>query len=104
MIDLKMKRILLCAVLVLCFVVVPVAAAGGSSVLDAYGSNAAKVTIKVKGAEATTKGSTMTQSSAVAPSSTLPFTGTDLTLLLVAGTSLLLLGAVLRRLGRDKSR
>jgi hypothetical protein len=104
MIDLRMKRILLCAVLVVCLVVVPVTAAGGSSVLDAYGSNAAKVTIKVKGAEATTKGpSTVTQSSAVAPS-TLPFTGTDLTLFLVAGTSLLLLGAVLRRLGRDKSR
>lgn len=105
MIGVEMKRIVLCAVMALCLVIAPVAAAGGSSVLDAYGTNGSKVVVQVKAAKASTASpsSTVTQSSAVAPS-TLPFTGTDIALFLVAGASLLLLGGGLRRLGRDKSR
>lgn len=46
---------------------------------------------------------TKTPLSATARGSTLPFTGIDLALLSSGGTGLLLLGASLRRLGRQKA-
>lgn len=109
MTGVQMKRLLMFSIVIASFAIVPIAAADGSSVLDAYGTNGSKAIIQVKGATstkapaATTQPSaTVTQSGGVTPS-TLPFTGVDLVVFLVAGTALVLLGGGIRRLGRDKS-
>jgi hypothetical protein len=89
-----MKKTLALLVLVVALTVVPFAAAG-SSVLSGYGS-ASKPVVQVKGA---------TESSKPASSgpSTLPFTGTDLGVFVVAGVILVGVGFGLRRLGRNKA-
>ena len=104
MTGVRVKRVLLFAVVIASLAIAPIAAAGGSSVLDAYATNGSKAIIQVKGAKTTTKApaTKVATSSAVAPS-TLPFTGTDLMVFLVAGAGLVLLGGGLRRLGRDKA-
>jgi hypothetical protein len=82
--------------------VTQVALAGSSTVLGAYGSNSAKPVIKVDSAVVK---SNHTTSSATQPSTVakLPFTGSDLVFITVAGIGLLGLGIGLRRLGRNKS-
>jgi hypothetical protein len=87
---------------------VPAALADSSTALDGYGSNAAKPVVQVKGASGG-KTSTTPSTPAAAPvatssgPSTLPFTGTDIGVFMVAGIALVGLGFGLRRLGRDNS-
>jgi hypothetical protein len=96
-----MKRFVTLAATVI--VVVSVAAQvamAGSTVLGAYGSNAAKPVLKAKGAVAShVKGAVVSAQGA----KTLPFTGSDLAVVSIAGIALLGLGFGLRRLGRDRS-
>ena len=92
------KRIMLVA-LVAALAVTSVAFAGPSTVLGAYGSNSAKPVIRVKAAVATSSATTAQPVQA----GTLPFTGSDLGLITVAGIALLALGIGLRKVGRNKS-
>jgi len=91
-----MKRLVTLALVIGALVAAQVAMAG-STVVNSYGSNAAKPVLQVKhvtkvqGAVASVKGKT------------LPFTGMDLGVLVVAGVGLLGLGLGLRRFGRDKA-
>lgn len=64
-------------------------AADGSTVLTGYGSAGAQTVSAVNG------------TTAASPSSTLPFTGADLTLIVAAGLGLLGLGFVMRKLARQ---
>jgi hypothetical protein len=89
-----MRKLLVLAVLVLAFVAVPIAAAG-SSVLTGYGASSQPV-VEVKGATESSKPSS-------SGPSTLPFTGTDLGVFVVAGVLLVGVGFGLRRLGRNKA-
>lgn len=101
MMGVRMKRFLLIAVVLASLAITPIAAAGDSSVLNAYATNGSKAIIQVKSAT-TTDTKPTTTSNAGAPSS-LPFTGTDIMVFLVVGSGLVLLGGGLRRLGRDKA-
>lgn len=89
-----MKKALVLGVMVVALVVVPWASAG-SSVLTGYGSQSQPV-VEVKGATESSKPSS-------SGPSTLPFTGTDLGVFVVAGVILVGLGFGLRRLGRNKA-
>jgi hypothetical protein len=105
MMGVRMKQLLLFAVVLASLAIAPIAAAaGGSSVLNAYGTNGSNAVIQVKAAKTTTTTTTTAgaTSNAGAPS-TLPFTGTDIMVFLVVGSGLVLLGGGLRRLGRDKA-
>jgi hypothetical protein len=98
---LGMRKLAVIGFVIAALAVVPVAVANSSTVLDGYGSNAAKPVVQVKG----TTGSNAPQSSGAATSgpSTLPFTGSDLAVFMAAGIVLVGIGVGLRRLGRDQS-
>lgn len=88
---------LVIAVVLAAFVLAPAAvAAGGGSVLSGYGGEASPTVVKVTSG---TKGQSATQGTG----DTLPFTGADLGLFLVAGSALVAVGLVVRRLGRENS-
>ena len=93
-----MRKSILIAVVVAAFVVVPLASAGGSSgaTLQGYYSPSATV-VAVKGAT-----DTKTPPASSSGPSTLPFTGSDLAIILLAGVALVGTGFGVRRLGRDK--
>ena len=91
-----MKKYIMLVALVAALTVTSVAVAGPSTVLGAYGSNSAKPVIRVAAAEATS-------TTQPAKTTTLPFTGSDLGFITVAGIGLLGLGLGLRRVGRNKS-
>jgi hypothetical protein len=105
-----MRKLIVVWVVIAAFAAVPVALADSSTALDGYGSNAAKPVVQVKG---TTSGKTSTGTPAAKPAakpaasssgpSTLPFTGADLVVFMVAGIALVSLGFGLRRLGKDES-
>jgi hypothetical protein len=93
-----MKKVVALVVAMAVMAVAQVAMAGSSTVLGAYGSNAAKPVLKVKGA--------VKSKSAVASvkgAHTLPFTGVDLAIVSIAGIALVGLGFGLRRVGRDRA-
>jgi hypothetical protein len=94
-----MRKYIMLVALVAALVVTSVAVGGPSTVLGAYGSNSAKPVIKVDAA--VTK--TSTSAAKPATTATLPFTGSDLGLITVAGVGLLGLGIGLRKVGRSKS-
>jgi len=73
-----------------------------STVLSEYASQGAKAVIKVKSATSTTA-PTKATTPAVTSSGTLPFTGSDLTLVVVGGVLLVGLGVGLRRLKPDNN-
>ena len=100
-----MRRLVLIGVCIAALAAVPAALADSSTVLDGYGSNAAKPVVQVKGTTASqspAKASAGTAASSSGPS-TLPFTGSDLAVFMVAGVLLVGMGVGLRRLGRDRS-
>ncbi len=74
----------------------------GSSLLDVYGGNGSKEIVAVKSAHTTTPQQTTTQPQ-TAGAGTLPFTGSDLAIFVVVGASLTLIGATLRRVGRNEN-
>ncbi len=96
-----MKRIVTVVVAAAALMGAQAAFAGDSTVLGGYGSSSAKPTIKV--ASAVAKTSTSTPAPAVAKADTLPFTGTDLGVVAIAGVALVGLGFGLRRVGRDQN-
>lgn len=96
-----MKRIVTVVVTVAALIAAHAALAGGSTVLNGYGSSSAKPTIKVAAAVAK---STSEPAPAVASAGTLPFTGTDLGIVAIAGVALVGLGFGLRRVGRDQNK
>lgn len=87
-----MKRTIALLTVVTALMVVPLAAAGSSTMLDGY-ARPSKPVVQVKG-------STSSQST---PSNagTLPFTGLDLAVFMAAGAALVGAGFALRRVGRD---
>jgi hypothetical protein len=87
-----MKKTLVMMIVVLAMIVVPFAMAG-SSVLSGYGESSQPV--------AEVKGATAGQQAASSGPSTLPFTGTDLAVVVVAGIALVGVGFGLRKLGRQ---
>jgi len=99
-----MKKLAVIGFVIAALVMVPAALADSSTVLDGYGSNAAKPVVQVKG---TTGSNAPTSSSGAGAASsgpsTLPFTGSDLAVFMVAGVVLVGIGVGLRRLGRDQS-
>jgi hypothetical protein len=74
-------------------------ALAGSSLTSTYGGKAAGVQATVKGAVTKTTRPAVKGSTA----GTLPFTGLDLTLIVVGGIVLLVAGAGMRRAGRNKA-
>ena len=94
-----MKKYIMLVALAAALTVTSVAVAGPSTVLGAYGSNSAKPVIQVAAATATSS----TTQPKPAKTTTLPFTGSDLGFITVAGIGLLGLGIGLRRLGRNRS-
>jgi hypothetical protein len=78
-------------------------AAQTNAAVQGYGNP--NVTVGFKGAVATRIAATRPAASLGAANvrSTLPFTGIDLALLVAGGAGLLLLGAALRRLGRNRT-
>ena len=97
---LGMKKLVLMGFVIAALAVVP-AAVADSTLLGGYGSSAAKPVVQVKGATGG-KSSTASSTSSNGPS-TLPFTGSDLAVFMVAGVLLVGIGVGLRRLGRDKA-
>ena len=85
------KSLIVIALVVGALAAGPVALAGDSTVLTGYGKTSDPV-VQVKG----------TSESQPQESSTLPFTGSDLGLFVVAGAALVAVGLVGRRLGREK--
>jgi hypothetical protein len=104
---LEVKRSIVIGLVVAALVAVPAAFADSSStVLGAYGSSASKPVVKVKGTtgSSTTGSSTTASSTTASPKpSTLPFTGSDLAVFVVAGGVLIAVGFGLRRFGRNES-
>jgi hypothetical protein len=97
-----MKKLVAIGVAIVVLVAVPVAlAADSSTALDGYGSSAANPVVQVKGSTASSPAATT--AAGTSSGGTLPFTGLDLAVVLVAGTVLVGLGFGLRRLGRDKA-
>lgn len=78
-------------------VLAPGALADNSSVLSGYGGSGAKPVVVVKGE--TTSGQ---PPASAAAGGTLPFTGSDLGVMVAAGVALAGLGLGMRRLARDK--
>lgn len=96
-----MRKLIVIGFVIAAFAVVPTALADSSTVLGGYGSSAAKPVVQVKGTTGS-KSSTAAGASSSGPS-TLPFTGSDLAIFMVAGVVLVGFGVGLRRLGRDKA-
>lgn len=90
------KRFLALLVVAAMLVLAPAALADNSSVLGGYGGSGAKPVVVVKGE------STSGQPAPPAASGSLPFTGSDLAVMVGAGLVLAGLGFGMRRLARDK--
>ncbi|MEI7761122.1 MAG: hypothetical protein WCJ67_10210 [Thermoleophilia bacterium] len=95
-----MKNLVTVVVTVVALMAAQAAFAGGSTVLNGYGSSSAKPTIEVKSAVVKESKPAAT----VVKADTLPFTGTDLGGIAIAGVALVGLGFGLRRVGRDKNK
>ncbi len=111
-----MRKLIVVWVVIGALAAVPAALADSSTALDGYGSNAAKPVVQVKGTSSgkTSTGTPTTAKPAATPvatpaatassgPATLPFTGSDLVIFMVAGVALVGLGLGLRRAGRDKT-
>ena len=96
-----MKRFLTLTAVIGMLVLVPAALADNSSVLNGYGSSGSKPVVVVKGESTSSKPKPKQEKPAT--TGTLPFTGSDLAVLVGAGGLLLALGLGLRRVGRDKA-
>jgi hypothetical protein len=89
----RVKRILALLIVVFAMAAAPMASAD-STVLSGYGTTGSRAVVEVKGASA--------PKPATATASTLPFTGSDLTMFVAAGIALAGVGLGMRRLAREK--
>lgn len=92
----RVKRTIALLTVVAALMVVPLAAAGSSTMLDGY-ARPSKPVVQVKGST----GSTSSQPKPSTTADTLPFTGFDLAVFMAAGAVLVGAGFALRRVGRD---
>ena len=96
----SVKRVYVLVAVGVAALVVASAALGGGSLVSSYGGQAQQALVKTSSAAKPAQAQAPAQAKA---SGTLPFTGLDLGVFVVAGGALVLTGVALRRFGRQKS-